>query len=192
MMGARLDRVLVVDVEATCFATREEQGDQPNEVIEIGICELIMATGERRNGASYVVKPQFTKVTPFCTELTGWTQAAVDEGAGIQDTIRQIRYDYQLTSLDVWFSCGEYDRIKLGCHGNGSLGKLYGIQPANNIFELMRHNNIKTLFALKQRLSKEMGMDRMLKHMGEKLEGRHHNGADDAWNIAKIVHFTLS
>jgi inhibitor of KinA sporulation pathway (predicted exonuclease) len=191
-MGARLDRVLVVDCEATCWATKEEQGDQPNEVIEIGICELIMATGERRNGASYVVKPRFTKITPFCTELTGWTQQAIDEGADIAPTIRQIKEDYGITSLDIWFSCGEYDRVKLGCDGRASLGGLYGVKHSDNPFSLMRHNNIKTLFALKHRLSKEMGMDRMLKHMGEKLEGRHHNGADDAWNIAKIVHYTLS
>jgi inhibitor of KinA sporulation pathway (predicted exonuclease) len=182
----------VVDVEATCWATKEEQGDQPNEVIEIGICELIMATGERCNGASYVVKPRFTKVTPFCTELTGWTQEAIDEGADIAPTIRQIKEDYGITNLDIWFSCGEYDRVKLGCDGRASLGGLYGVKHHDNPFSLARHNNIKTLFALKHRLSKEMGMDRMLKHMGEKLEGRHHNGADDAWNIAKIVHYTLS
>jgi inhibitor of KinA sporulation pathway (predicted exonuclease) len=37
-----------------------------------------------------------------------------------------------------------------------------------------------------------MGMDRMLQHIGEKLEGRHHNGADDAANIAKIVRKVLA
>lgn len=191
-MGARLDRVLVVDVEATCWETKEEQGNQPNEVIEIGICELVMKTGERLNGASYVVKPRFTKVSPFCTKLTGWTQEAVDEGADIEPTIAQIKADYGLTKFDVWFSCGDYDRVKLGSRGNGSLGDLYCIYAQDNPFETMRHFNVKTLFALKERLQKEMGMDRMLKHIGEKLEGRHHNGADDAWNIAKLVHYTMS
>jgi inhibitor of KinA sporulation pathway (predicted exonuclease) len=32
-----------------------------------------------------------------------------------------------------------------------------------------------------------MGMARALAHAGLPLEGRHHNGADDAWNIAALV-----
>jgi inhibitor of KinA sporulation pathway (predicted exonuclease) len=32
-----------------------------------------------------------------------------------------------------------------------------------------------------------MGMARALTHAGIPLEGRHHNGADDAWNIAALV-----
>jgi inhibitor of KinA sporulation pathway (predicted exonuclease) len=30
-------------------------------------------------------------------------------------------------------------------------------------------------------------MDGAIKLLGWTLEGRHHNGADDAWNIARIV-----
>ena len=46
--------------------------------------------------------------------------------------------------------------------------------------------------ALKEGLSKEMGMERALKYYGMTLDGRHHNGADDAANIAKIVSRVLS
>jgi len=191
-MGARLDRVFVVDVEATCWETREEQGNQPNEIIEIGICELSVRTGQIKDCFGYIVKPRFTKVTPFCTQLTGWTQAEIDEGSDISDVLPAIVRDYGLTKDHVWFSCGEYDKVKLGTGGRGSLRDLYGISRDQAIFEQMRHVNIKTLYALKHRLSKEMGMDRMLQHMGEKLEGRHHNGADDAANIAKIVRHVLS
>jgi inhibitor of KinA sporulation pathway (predicted exonuclease) len=41
--------------------------------------------------------------------------------------------------------------------------------------------------ALKERLSSEMGMDRALKYYGLELEGKHHRGSDDAWNISKIL-----
>lgn len=191
-MGAALDRVFVVDVEATCWETREEQGSMPNEVIEIGICVLDKVRGII-DVSSYVVRPKFTKVSPFCTQLTGWTQEAVDEGAGMLSTLLAIREDYKITKDNVWFSYGEYDRIKLDSVGRASLGELYGIPHNDNPFAQMRgHFNVKTLMALKEGLAKEMGMERALKFYGLTLDGRHHNGADDAANIAKIVSKVLS
>jgi inhibitor of KinA sporulation pathway (predicted exonuclease) len=190
-MSANLTKVFVVDVEATCWETPEEQGTQPNEVIEIGICELNVKTGKIDNGSSYVIQPRFTKVSAFCTQLTGWTQEAVDNGGLIIPTLQQIEKDYGLTKNHLWFSCGEYDRIKLGCQGGGSLGVLYGVPRSENPFDRMRHVNIKTLFALKHKLPRELGMAKMLNKLGEKLEGRHHNGCDDALNIAKIVKHIL-
>ena len=188
-MGAALDKVFVVDLEATCWETREEQGNQPNEIIEIGICELTRANGVQ-NISSYVVKPQRTKVSPFCTQLTGWTQEDVDGGADILTTIQQIGKDYGFTRDHVWFSFGEYDRIKLSSREGerGGLYELYGIQRHQNPFDQLRsHINVKTLMALRENLSKELGMARALAHYGLKLEGRHHNGADDAANIARIL-----
>jgi inhibitor of KinA sporulation pathway (predicted exonuclease) len=192
-MGAELRYVFVADVEATCWETKEEQGDQPNEVIEVGICVLETKTGNILDPSGYVIKPRFTKVSPFCTKLTGWTQEDVDAGADIHDTLRAIAADYGITKNHVWFSCGEYDKIKLGCDGKASVGGLYGVRRDANPFAYMRaHMNIKTMFALKHKLDREMGMDRMLAKIGETLEGKHHNGCDDAFNIAKIVRNVLS
>lgn len=192
-MGANLSKVFVVDVEATCWETPEEQGTKPNEVIEIGICSLDLKSGVISDGSSYVIKPRFTTVSPFCTQLTGWTQADVDEAVDIVPTIMQIEEDYKMTKNHVWFSCGEYDRIKLACEGSGSLGHLYGVTRDVNPFARMRaHMNIKTLFAMKHKLPREMGMERMLQRINEKLDGRHHNGCDDALNIAKLVRHVLA
>jgi inhibitor of KinA sporulation pathway (predicted exonuclease) len=191
-MGAELNWVFVVDVEATCWETKEEQGTQPNELIEVGICVLELKTGKILDPSGYVIKPRFTKVSPFCTKLTGWTQADVDDAVDVVPTIMQIEQDYGITKNHVWFSCGEYDRLKLSCSGPGSLGHLYGVTRDVNPFERMRsHVNIKTLFAMKHKLTREKGMEGMLNILGEKLEGRHHNGMDDACNIAKIVRHVL-
>lgn len=192
-MGANLNTVFVVDVESTCWDTKEEQGNQPNEVIEIGICSIDIKSGKVSDPASYIINPQFTKVSPFCTELTGWTQADIEAGANMRTTLAAIAADYGMTRHHVWFSCGEYDRIKLSSYERGGVGELYGIPAEENPFDMMRsHINIKTLFALKHALKREIGMAAMLKMMNAQLEGRHHNGADDAWNIAKIVKYVLS
>lgn len=194
-MGANLNKILIVDIESTCWETPEEQGEQVNEVIEIGMCELILASNEIVNKMSYVVKPEASVISPFCTRLTGWTQEAVDKGLSMPETLKKIEHDFKITKNHVWFSYGEYDRVKLSSDTEqpGGLYELYGIIRCQNPFAYMRaHYNVKTLMALKERLKREIGMARALEYYKLEPEGRHHNGADDAYNIAKIVSKVLS
>jgi inhibitor of KinA sporulation pathway (predicted exonuclease) len=194
-MGANLTKMFIVDLEATCWETPEEQGNQPNEIIEIGICELNIKSRQITNKRGYVVKPRYTKISKFCTELTGWTQEAVDQGSDITTALANIELDYGVLKHHVWASFGEYDRVKLSSdqEQTGGLFSLYGIPRAQNPFAQMRaHLNIKTLMAIKEKMNKEMGMARALQYYGLPLEGRHHNGADDAWNIARIADKVLS
>ena len=193
-MAADLHRGYVIDVESTCWETRDEQGDRPNEIIEIGICELDLRTFAVSNIASYLVKPQFTDISPFCTELTGWTPEDVATAGDLRSALEQIGLDYGMTNDEVWFSFGGYDQRKLSSDPNmkGGAHDLYSITYRENpIARLRSHFNIKTLMAIRER-TKEMGMARALKFYGETLDGRHHNGADDAANIAKIVRRVLS
>lgn len=188
--GADLSRIIVLDIEATCWEVPEEQGDFPNEIIEIGICELNVQTSEISKKRSYLVKPQFSYVSEFCTTLTGITQADINQQRYIPEVLKDIERDYSFTKDTIWASYGEYDRVKLSSDAGlkGGLFGLYGIERAQNCFAKSRtHLNVKTLMALKERLSSEMGMDRALKYYGLELEGKHHRGSDDAWNISKIL-----
>lgn len=192
-MGAQLDVGFVVDIEATCWETKDEQGTKPNEIIEIGVAVYEYASGTVIDRQSIVIRPRFTEVTPFCTTLTGWTQEKImEEGIDIGRAFREFLAKYKPTKDHVWYSCGQYDKNMLSSRTQKGVGALYGIKPENNPFDIMeRHVNVKTLFAAKHKLKREIGMDRMLSMIGEKLEGRHHNGADDAFNIAKIVKHVL-
>lgn len=194
-MGANLNKIYCVDIESTCWRTPQEQGAQPNEIIEIGICELQLKTRQITNKRSYVVRPSRTKISQFCTELTGWTQEAIDRGENILKVLERIEADYRIAKNHVWGSFGEYDRVKLSSNEDqeGGLYKLYGITERQNPFARTRaHLNIKTLMAMKERLPRELGMSRALQYYGLSLTGRHHNGADDAYNIAKIADRVLS
>ena len=49
------------------------------------------------------------------------------------------------------------------------------------------HLNVKSLFAAAIGADHEVGLDGAYKRLGQTLEGTHHRGDDDAWNIAGIL-----
>ncbi|WP_086820914.1 3'-5' exonuclease [Allokutzneria sp. NRRL B-24872] len=176
-MGKRsLARVLVVDVEATCWAGAPPPG-QVNEIIEIGLCVLDTATLERGERRAILVRPEHSEVSAFCTELTTLTADDVASGLSFVDACAVLREEYGAQGL-VWASYGDYDRKQFHRQCE-STGAKYPFGP--------RHINVKTLFALAHNLKSEVGMDRAIGLAGLALEGTHHRGVDDAWNIAALL-----
>lgn len=111
------DRALVFDTEATCwdvndFSTKEEgrkcQFDN-REIIEIGIVEIDLIKREVIKKRRYLVKPRTSRVSDFCTKLTGLTQELVDnEGEFLQFTTKQIKKDFSPKNKYI-MSWGAFD-----------------------------------------------------------------------------------
>lgn len=179
-MGGRrkLDSVIMVDLEATCWTNKEEQGEQVSEIIEIGACMLNMSTGLPERKASYLIRPRLSTISKFCTELTTITPELIkQEGIPFPDAINKFKKEFG-PSQRTWASWGYYDKaeIERECRRHSikyPMGR--------------NHINAKNLYALKHGLNKELGMVKALEHAGIKLEGTHHRGADDAWNCAKLL-----
>jgi inhibitor of KinA sporulation pathway (predicted exonuclease) len=81
-----------------------------------------------------------------------------------------------------WASWGDYDRKQLvrQCAADG-VPYPFG-HPAERA-----HTNAKAVFAEAHGLRRRPGMARALEIAGLPLQGRHHRGVDDAWNIAALV-----
>lgn len=175
-MTRKLDRIIVIDIEATCWQGKLPSG-QESEIIEIGICPLDIITGEPLEKESILVKPQCSTVSDFCTELTTLTQEQVDKGITFTEACAILQERHE-SRQQVWASYGEYDRQQFTrqCKSRG-IKYPFGT----------RHINVKTLLALQQHLSKEVGMARALEILELPLEGTHHRGVDDAGNIARIL-----
>lgn len=167
----KLDRVLVVDVEATCWEADPPPGET-SEIIEIGVCELDVASGERLGKHSILVRPERSTVSPFCTSLTTLTAEQVSSGVTYAEACALLRKDFRSHDR-VWASFGDYDRKQFERQGTYPFGP--------------RHVNVKTLFALSRVLPREVGLAGALKLAGFPLEGTHHRGDDDAWNIAALL-----
>ncbi|GID91842.1 exonuclease domain-containing protein [Amorphoplanes digitatis] len=98
----------VVDVEATCWADGPPRGES-SEIIEIGICVVDTADWRRVEKRRILVRPRRSRVSEFCTELTGLTQADVDGAADFAAACAQVR-DELRGRFRTWASWGEYDR----------------------------------------------------------------------------------
>ena len=175
-MSSKLDQIVVIDVESTCWDKKPPQG-QVSEIVEIGVCILETASSKRTERESILVRPETSTVGPFCESLTGLTQDQVEKGIPFKDACSTLRKKFR-TKNRVWASYGNYDRrqFERQCQRTG-IGYPFG--PG--------HINVKTIFAIAQGLSREVGMSEALKILGLPLEGKHHCGVDDAWNIAIIL-----
>jgi inhibitor of KinA sporulation pathway (predicted exonuclease) len=175
-MARQLDRILVVDIESTCWEDKPPRG-QESEIIEIGLCVLDVATLERLEKRSIMVKPARSAVSPFCTALTTLTQAEVNQGIALADACAILAQEYD-SRQRTWASYGDYDRrqFERQCAAKNIS---YPFGPT--------HINVKNLFAVSLALAREVGMDEALRLLNLPLEGTHHRGGDDAWNIAKIL-----
>lgn len=179
-----LSRILVIDLEATCWQGAPPPGEQ-HDIIEIG--NAVLHTGELRvePGPEILIRPTRSRVSEFCTELTGITQEMLDEkGVPLVDGIRALREAHGDIARVVWASYGEYDRGKLQADCE-SLDIAYPLGAT--------HINVKRLVALAAGWRREHGMMETLKRLDiEPAPGsRHHRGYDDAINIARLLAVVL-
>jgi len=175
-MARELDRILVVDVESTCWAEDPPPG-QMSEIIEIGLCLVNVAALERAERRSILVRPARSTVSSHCTLLTTLTQTDVDAGVPLAEACRVLVDEYE-SRQRLFASYGDYDaqQFERNC---AAFGIPYPFGPT--------HLNVKNLAAVAYGWSREVGMSEALKRTGLPLEGTHHRGGDDAWNIAGLL-----
>ncbi len=174
-MARSIDVILVVDVESTCWEQKPPKG-QTSEIIEIGLCPIDVESLTRLEKRSILVKPVLSEISPFCTELTTLTPEMFASAPSLADAVRTLKDEYRSKDR-LWASWGDYDRRQFErvCEALG----------VSNPFGTS-HLNVKSLFAAAVNRN-EMGLGGACKHLGMKMEGTHHRGDDDAWNIAGIL-----
>jgi inhibitor of KinA sporulation pathway (predicted exonuclease) len=174
-------KLLVVDIEATCWDTQPPSGQQ-NEIIEIGACVLDLDTCEITNRRGILVKPERSRVSAFCTQLTTLTQEQVDGGISFRDACALLEVEYDSRAL-LWGSWGDYDR------------RMFEWQCASFSVDYpfsKQHINLKELHAeLESSKHKQFGMARAMRAARLELEGTHHRGDDDAYNIARLMIYLI-
>jgi inhibitor of KinA sporulation pathway (predicted exonuclease) len=171
-----LDKILVIDVESTCWEGEPPPG-QMSEIIEVGACTVDVASLERADRRAILVRPIKSTVSDFCTRLTTLTPEHLEDAGSLADAVRVLKKEFHSTDR-LWASWGDYDRRQFErvCRGFG-VSYPFGTS----------HLNVKTLFAVSAGLAREVGLGEAFERLGLTMEGTHHRGVDDAWNIAHIL-----
>jgi len=176
--GRTFDKIVVIDVEATCYPNNEFPSGEKMEIIEIGGCTVDLQTLEVADKISLLCRPQISTVSQYCTELTTLTQERLDrEGILFQDACQILR-DQLKTKKRSWSSFGTYDlhQFDKNCLDFGIKSPFGG-----------RHIDIKLMATVLLGLKKAPGLKKLSAIIDVPMEGTHHRGDDDAWNTAKIL-----
>jgi inhibitor of KinA sporulation pathway (predicted exonuclease) len=181
LVARKLDQILVIDLEATCWEDAPPPGEQ-TEIIEVGLCVLDASSGERLARRSILVIPERSTVSPFCTALTTLTQEELKaDGVSFEEACNILRREH-LSEERTWAGWGDYDRREFHRQCD-SFGIDYPFGQT--------HLNVKNLFAIAMGLESEVGLPKAMEILGLTQEGIHHRGMDDAWNIALILSHLL-
>lgn len=175
-MARAMDVILVVDVESTCWDGPPPAG-QTSEIIEIGLCPVDVAALARTEKRSILVKPVQSEISEFCTGLTTLTPEMFSTAGTLADAVRTLKTEFRSQDR-LWASWGDYDRrqFERDCRSQ-NVGYPFG----------SRHLNVKSLFAAAIGSRHEIGLDAAYERLGLEMDGTHHLGDDDAWNIAGIL-----
>lgn len=171
--------ILVIDLEATC-ANDGSIAPEEMEIIEIGACWVNEQLLVLDKFQSFVRPSRNAELTDFCIALTGIVQEQVDTARELVCVAEalQVFVERHARPSSSWGSWGAYDRKQL----QSECGQL-GIEPLLGL----PHQNLKRLFAKRQRIGKEVGMAMALRMARIQPEGQNHRALDDACNIAKLL-----
>lgn len=167
----------VVDVEATCWPGRIAPPGQTAEIIEIGVCVVDLAAGTRVARARLLVRPTRSRVTAFCTGLTGLTPEEVAGGLSFAAACARLRREFA-SAARPWTSWGAFDRdlFTRQCRREGVA---YPFPAA--------HTDAKAVFAAVHGLTHRPTRPEALSLLGLPPDGAEHRASDDAWNAAALV-----
>lgn len=165
-----------MDLETTCYEFGFPEGES-KEIIQIGACLLDLGRDEIKNKKSYIVRPYDSKISEYCSQLTGITWDTAKFGMRFDHARNKMCKDFG-TKSKVWAAWGEGDRLEFekAC-------VRWNIEyPFSDEFL-----NINTLFSMKYKVKSRINLKRALEMCDLKFEGQPHRADDDAFNTARIL-----
>ncbi|MCY9844722.1 3'-5' exonuclease [Vibrio caribbeanicus] len=169
------NRVVCFDLEMCCW--NENGIGRTGEIIEIGLAEIDLTSGEIVKRAQYYVKPEADEVSQFCTELTGISPRKIEkQGRSLDEVLNSMKKNFG-GSNKIYASWGRDDVIL-----QNECAKKGLEMPFREFI------NLATLFRIQNRLKdKRVGHKVAQEMKGITWEGRQHSGYVDAYNLAKLA-----
>ena len=172
------DFIVIADVEHTCT----EYGSIPpeqREVIELGAVLIDIVSLEVIDEFSALIRPQLNPViSDFCNQLTGITQAELDNAESFQTVFSDFLNWYSKNSSVIFATWGSYDLVQLNIDcANHSLKPF---APPTIL-------NLKKAFKSAKKLKKPIGLAKAMELCKFEFDGSPHRAIDDAKNTARLL-----
>ena len=173
----KLNVVNVLDTERTCYENGIFPVGEREEIIEFGLCVVDVGALKIVKTVSIPIIPTMSKVSPYCTQLTGWTEDKLRrQGVPFTEAVRRLRDKYGSRNRLLVTDSDKETRV------THEQCELAGLEFPFGDARL----NVSTMFALLSRQKRRLGLEKMAQMLGLTLEGTLHRGSDDAKNIARI------
>jgi inhibitor of KinA sporulation pathway (predicted exonuclease) len=178
MSNVDLSRLLVIDLEGTCWENmpRQEQ-EQNTEIIQIGITQINLVTKRIEKTKSYFIKPVKTEISKYCELLTGITPELIEkEGIALTRASKLIRNEFPTTRA-YWGSWGDdHLLLKRDCDDKKA------VMPFSE-----RFLNYQELYSMKNGLLKPVSLRNAMETHELQFRGTQHRADDDSFNTAKLI-----
>lgn len=175
------DKILVVDVETTCWDSDIPE-NQLSEIIQIGFTEILVRNLSIGEKYEWFIKPKFSTISDYCTKLTG---IKIEDLKGksifphICDSMRKIG-----SKKYTWASYGNGDflQFKKDCEKwENKLSKKVIFPFSENYIDI---GNLMMFIA---GTNSKIGLTKALEYFDEKFEGQQHSALWDSYNTAKLL-----
>lgn len=179
-MAIRKDKIVVIDLEATCWEGYTAPPGQENEILEIGVCLFDPKRRMVEKKRGILVRPIESVISPFCTELTSITPEMVAaEGVDFTRACEILETEYDSRNR-LWVSWGAFDRRML----TDQCKRRKIRYPFSK-----KHSNLKRVF--QDHYGERMGLARALSAVKIDASGTAHRGEDDAYNTAQLLSYMM-
>lgn len=170
MKHHRLDRILALDIEMTCWEGEPPAGMSP-EPIEIGLVEADVETLEILREGRYLIRPTRSEVSPFCEDLTGLSAALLKkQGRRFEEAMRSIAKEFGVGSKACVAWGNDWTAIEVEC----------ALRGASNPFPAEHAVNLGGLYTLLAGEKARIGQSQAVEGLGLEFEGRPHGAVADA------------
>ena len=179
------NKLLVFDLELTCWENINDDGsldkspppEMKNEIIEFGYVILDMKSRNIIEKGSWLIKPNKSTISDFCTKLTGITQERIDREAISFEKFRSIidKKGWRHIACTSW-GYGDMIQFREHCTDrnlNSPLSKSFFC--------------CKTAFGLWTGRNKGWGVKKALDKLNLDFEGTPHSALWDSYNTARIL-----
>lgn len=168
----------VLDLELSCYPDNIFPDGESQEIIEFGLTTVDIKARRIVQSLSLPVIPTMSKISPYCTELTGWTEAKLRrQGMPYAEALRRLSTKHGARNRTlVTDSDNELATIRAQCE------KLGLACPFGN-----GYINVSTVLSVLTGETRTLSLSEKLALLGLDFQGVLHSGKDDSFNNARLL-----